>query len=84
MAAGQKRLAKMRNNPRDWGISDVEAVCRALGIDCVAPKRGDHFKVSHPAVEEILTIPAHRPIKPYYIKELVAFIDRVLEESDGQ
>ena len=30
----------------------------------------------------ILTIPAHRPIKPVYIRELVRFVDGV-RRSDG-
>lgn len=84
MARDDKRLEKMRNNPRDWGIKDIEAVCRAFGISCTPPKRGDHYKVSHPSQDEILTIPARRPIKPYYVKALVDFIDRVKEDSDGR
>jgi hypothetical protein len=76
MAQADKVLARMRANPRgDWVIEDVERVCRRFGLTCSAPRRGDHYKVSHPAVAEILTIPAHRPIKPVYISQLVAMID---------
>ena len=85
MARGDKHLDGMRANPRrDWKIGQIETVCRAFGITCSAPKRGDHYKVSHPSQEEILTIPAARPIKPYYVRRLVEFIDRVLEDSNGQ
>jgi hypothetical protein len=31
--------------------------------------------VRHPSAREILTIPAHRPIKPVYIRKLVRYID---------
>jgi hypothetical protein len=34
-----------------------------------------HYKVSHPAAREILTIPHRRPIKPVYIRKLVKLID---------
>ena len=74
-----KRLDRMRGNPRsDWTIGDVERVCREHGVDC-APSRsgGSHYKITHPAIAEILTIPFKRPIKPVYIRKLVAFIDAV-------
>lgn len=77
MAKADKLLEKMRQNPRDWRITDVQAVCRANGVDCTPPKRGDHYKVKHTSQEQILTIPAHRPIKEWYIEDLVEFIDAV-------
>ena len=73
------RLEKMRANPRaDWTITDFEAVCRQSEVAC-EPARGgsSHFKVSHPSQTTILTIPYKRPIKPVYIRKLVAFIDAV-------
>jgi len=30
---------------------------------------------------QILTIPAHRPIKPVYVRELVRFVDAVREQQ---
>lgn len=73
------RLDRMRNNPRaDWKIGDVEAVCREYGVECKPSKSGSsHYKVKHPAAPEILTVPFKRPIKPVYIRKLVAFIDQV-------
>lgn len=70
-------LERMRANPRDWKIEDVIRACDVAGVACTAPRGGSHYKVKHPAVTEILTIPAHRPIKPVYIRALVRFIDRV-------
>ena len=83
MARREKRLENMRNNPRDWRISDVEALCKSFGILCEPPSGGGaHYGVAHPSQEEILTIPAHRPIKPVYIRLLVSFVDRVLAAPD--
>jgi hypothetical protein len=76
-----KRLERMRSNPAaNWTIGDVEAVCREHAILC-EPARGggSHYKVAHPDVREKLTIPSKRPIKPVYIRRLVAFIDAVRE-----
>ncbi|HUR43560.1 MAG TPA: type II toxin-antitoxin system HicA family toxin [Aestuariivirga sp.] len=74
-----KRLEAMRRNPRgDWTIADVKALCREFGIFC-EPLRGggSHYKIAHPQLPLKLTIPFKRPIKPVYVKQLVAFADTV-------
>ena len=81
VARGEKLLERMRANPRDWRIEDVAAVCAAFGIACTPPRKGSHYKVKHPLRSEILTIPAHRPIKPFYIEDLVRFVDGIRESS---
>ena len=79
MSSGAKRLARMKRNPKDdWQISDVVAVCHSHGVACEPPSKGSHYTVSHPKVREILTIPAHKPIKPVYIVRLVLFIETVI------
>ncbi len=75
--ANAKLLDRMRANPRDWRIEDVASVCAAFGIGCTPPRNGSHYKIKHDAMPLILTIPAQRPIKPVYIRELVRFIDAV-------
>jgi hypothetical protein len=74
-----KRLEAMRRGPRaNWSIGDVEAVCGEAGVGCTPPRGGgSHYKIHHPAIPEILTVPFKRPIKPVYIRRLVAFIDSV-------
>ena len=70
-------LDRMRRRPAaDWAISDVETVCTRHGVRCTPPSGGgSHYKVSHPAMREILTIPRARPVKPVYIRKLVRFIE---------
>lgn len=75
-------MERMRANPRDWRIEDVIRLCDAMAVACTAPRKGSHYKVKHASQDEILTIPAHRPIKPVYINDLVRFIDRVIEASE--
>jgi hypothetical protein len=69
-------LDQMARNPAaGWKIADVELVCRAEGATCSPPRGGgSHYKVSKPGKREILTIPFKRPIKPVYIRKLVAFL----------
>ncbi len=77
MGKGEKRLAQMRNNPKDdWQIADIEVVCRAHDIELEPPHGGSHWSVFHPRAG-IQTIPAHRKIKERYIKEFVRFVDKV-------
>lgn len=71
----------MRANPRDWRTEDVQRVCAAAAVECTPPRKGSHYKVKHAAVTEILTVPAHRPIKPVYIRALVRFIDAIGEAA---
>jgi hypothetical protein len=81
MGKGEKRLAQMRNNPRDdWTIEDIEVVCRAYDIVLERPTGGSHWSVFYPEVG-IQTIPAHRRIKTRYIKEFVRFVDNVVGAS---
>jgi predicted RNA binding protein YcfA (HicA-like mRNA interferase family) len=69
-------LERMRRNPAgDWTIADIRNVCRQHGIVFFSPTRGSHYKVSHPAIRDVLTIPYRRPIKPVYIRKLVKLID---------
>lgn len=74
-----KRLEQMRANPKgDWTIADVEAVCRDYGVEGSPSRSGSsHYKVKHPAVAEVLTVPFKRPIKPVYVRKLVMMVDKV-------
>ena len=82
MARGDKLLARMRANPRDWRIEDVETVCRAFGLDFDRPSGGSHYGISDPTQVAHLTVPFARPIKPIYIRHLVRFVDAVVANRE--
>lgn len=69
-------LERMRRNPKgDWTMADVQKACAERGARCRPPPGGgSHFKVSRPARADILTVPARRPIRPVYIRKLVAYL----------
>lgn len=71
----------MRNNPRDdWRIANVETLANRYGFSVNRPKGGgSHVTLRHDSGAK-LTIPARRPIKPRYIKELVKVIDQLEDE----
>ena len=83
MAKADKLLTRMRQNPAgDWTIQDLERVCLGQGWRCLPPSGGgSHWKVAAEGEAAILTIPARRPIKPIYIRKLLAMMER---HGDGE
>jgi hypothetical protein len=78
MSTQEKALARMRNNPQDWRIEDLKSVANRFGIDW-RNERGSHHVFSFPGVEEDVCVPAHRPIKPIYVRLFVALVDKAKE-----
>ena len=76
MAPKQPLLEQMRERPQSgWTIKDCETLCSQHGCELIAPSRGSHYKAVSPYLAGHETIPFKRPIKPFYIKALVAMID---------
>ena len=84
VARGEKLLARMRVNPRDWRIEDVETLCRAFGLGFDRPSGGSHYGISDPTQVAHLTVPFARPIKAIYIRHLVRFVDAVLAAREEE
>lgn len=78
MTKFEKTLEKMRNNPRDWQIAELEIVAGHFRIT-TRKGSGSHVSFTHPLWVEILTVPAHRPIKPIYVKKFISLIDSLKE-----
>lgn len=62
----------MENNPLDWTIEQIETVVAAYGLSLHRPG-GSHCIVRHPSGSKI-SVPAHRPIKPVYIRQFVRLV----------
>lgn len=75
MSNAAKLLAKMRRNPRDWRIEDLKVVARSAGIDF--DQHGTSHLVFRHAVAGRLSVPAHRPIKPVYVRLFVDLVSKV-------
>lgn len=78
MNSATKLLDAMRRNRLDWQIDQLLTVARKHGVECRS-EGGSHHVFSHPRIAEIVSVPAHRPIKPVYIRHFVALIDAVKE-----
>ena len=70
----------MRRQPLDWRIEQLQTVARQFGM-VVRSAGGSHHVFSHDAVAEILSVPAHRPIKPAYVRKFVEMVDKVKESQ---
>ena len=81
MSKINKLIEKLRNNPRDANITMLRKILDKYGLEYVWGK-GDHLNVKHPEMDYILTIPAHKPIKPIYIKKLLKMIDEIRSDED--
>ena len=76
MSKADKLIDAMRRNPAgDWTIADIQRVCAQIDWQCLAPANGSHWKIIVPGARAILTVPARRPIKPIYIRKLIAAMD---------
>ncbi len=80
MTAAEKTLAAMRSNPRDWRIEDLQVMARRHGLSWHQPGTS-HVTFRAPRGGKV-TVPAHKPVKPVYIRQFVALIDSLRAEDD--
>ena len=76
MTQAEKLLENMRRNPRDWRISDLEALAKRFGLK-VRKAGGSHAVFFHEATGKSLSVPAKRPIKPIYVQSFLALLDDI-------
>ena len=62
------------------GIGDLVSVAERYGIE-VRNNGGSHHVFSARGIAESLCVPAHRPIKPVYVKNLVSVIDAIRKNT---
>ena len=72
----------MHSNAKNWRIEDIETVAGYYGIS-VRKTSGSHVILTHPEWIDLLSVPAHRPIKPVYIKRFIKLVD-ILEEDENE
>ncbi len=74
MSKADKTLDKMRINPRDWRIDDLESVAKSHGLTIRKPA-GRHVIFQKTGCQLEVSVPAHKPIKPVYVRRLIELID---------
>ena len=76
MSKSSKTIKKMRSNPRDWCIDQLEIIAQRYGVK-IRKTGGSHVVFEHPSIVDMVCVPAHRPIKPIYIKRFLQLIDKL-------
>lgn len=79
MSRREKLLRRMRNNPRDWRIEDLKSLADYFEI--TYDQTGSHVTFRSKDGRRA-TVPAHKPIKPIYIRKFQDLIDA--GEQDAQ
>jgi len=75
------RWEKMRRNPQDWRIEDLEVVANRLDIT-LHKSGGSHVVFKHNAATMAVTVPAHRPIKPVYVQQFIKIVNELTGDND--
>jgi hypothetical protein len=65
----------MRQNAKNWRIEDLQTLARHYGIGYRQNGTSHVFFTFDPGY---LPVPAHRPIKPVYVKQFVELLDAML------
>ena len=68
----------MRRNPRDWRIDDFKALADHFGIE-YRNEGGSHHVFGCQGVPLKVCVPAHRPVKPVYVRQFLALVDKIEE-----
>jgi len=63
----------MRDNPRDWRIEELKTIADRLGIEY--RQQGTSHVVFRARNGRRASVPAHRPVKPPYIRDFLALVD---------
>jgi predicted RNA binding protein YcfA (HicA-like mRNA interferase family) len=72
MSKREKLIKKMQQNPRDWRIEDLKTLADTFNIDYRQP--GTSHVTFRNAEGAKITVPAHIPVKPIYVKKFLALL----------
>ena len=76
MSKIEKIIKKMTVNPRDWRITNLEAIAEHYQL-YIRKSGGSHVVFGHENSDIVITVPAHKPIKPIYIKQFLMLVKSV-------
>lgn len=79
----EKKLAQMRQHPRNWARRDVVRVLRWEGfIEDTERGRGSHVMFFHREYQDLdLFLPSDDPVAIYVIKQLLALVAELRERG---
>ncbi len=72
MNTATKLIQAMQQNPRDWRVEQLQTVARQHGL-AYRHDGGSHCYFIR-ADGQSLSVPAHRPVKPIYVKKFLVLV----------
>jgi len=86
MAKRDKRLEKIRNNPKDVRFEELDQLLRDYGFERRQACSGSSHYVyrSRLMPDYLLTVPYRRPfLKAHYVREVLKLLDMIIEGEDN-
>lgn len=83
MAKRDKRLQKLRRNPKDVSFDELKRVLESYGFEHIRTVGSHHTFIAVIGERNWrLTIPVHRPVKTPYIRQALQAIDEIRALQD--
>jgi predicted RNA binding protein YcfA (HicA-like mRNA interferase family) len=80
----EKRLQKIRQNPKNVAFDDLNQLLQDYGFELRRVTGSHHiFEYNLEGEQLKFIVPFGRPVKPYYIKEAIRIID-LIAQSDSE
>ena len=82
MSKRQKRLERIRQNPNNVSLADLQRVLEDYGFE-YRKTVGSHYTFTYVINDEtrLFVVPFKRPIKPIYVKQALRIIDQIIEQQ---
>ena len=84
MTKREKRLQKIRQNPKDVSFDDLNQLIQDYDFE-LRRVTGSHHIFEYTLNKERLkfVLPLRRPVKPYYVREALRLIDLIIQSKSG-
>ena len=76
MATRERRLSRIRSNPKNVRFDDLRRVLEDFGFR-IRKGKGSHAVAFHPGTGRTLTLVSARPVKRVYVMEALDAIEEV-------
>jgi len=85
MSRRNKRLEKIRRNPKNVSFETLQTVLLSFGFELDRITGSHHIFVLEvdEADKKVLTVPFRRPLKQVYVKQAIHLIDRYVLGDDN-
>ncbi len=82
MTKREKRLAKIKQNPKDVSFDDLKLVLEDYGFELLRSSGSHHsFKIIINGVSHLFVVPYRRPVKVVYVREALDLIEQIQTET---